>query len=416
MLVNHMHVVMLSDSETSGGAAIAASRLAEALIGAGNEVTRIVFNPDGDVHAWDTVALRLHRREDLAFGPLRSIPLSLGTSARMALVSRALDGHLKRISPDIINIHNFHGAEWSPGLLDTCMRHAPTAWTLHDAWSFTGHCAYFYDCDRFIGGCGSACPRPDEYPPMPAGKISSAWARRKAVLSRHPGLAAVTPSKWLAGEAARGLWKGHRIDVIPNSLPLGVYRPVDKNMAREALEVDGSTPVLISVAEYIDDRRKGGHILVEALRRISGHSVTLITFGRRSLRSSIEGVSLRQLGYVDPERIKVLAYNAADLMVHPAPVDNLPNVVMEAIACGIPVVGFPIGGVPEMVRPGTTGWLAKDVSAAALAGAIDAALATHKDLHGPCRHVAEAEYGQALQAKRYVELFESMRNTGGRPR
>ena len=106
-----------------------------------------------------------------------------------------------------------------------------------------------------------------------------------------------------------------------------------------------------------------------------------------------------------------LAYNAADLFIHPALVDNLPNVVMEAIACGIPVVGFPIGGVPDMVRPVQTGWLASEVSPEGLARAIDIALNDVKqglDLRHSCRAVAEAEYSAGLQAQHYLSLYQSL--------
>src|SRR5207302_691948 len=98
----------------------------------------------------------------------------------------------------------------------------------------------------------------------------------------------------------------------------------------------------------------------------------------------------------------------ADLLVHPAPVDNLPNVVMEAIACGTPVVGYPIGGVPDMACPGKTGWLASDVSASALADALDGALADlarGRDYRDTCRAVAEDEFDVTLQAERYARLF-----------
>jgi hypothetical protein len=153
---------MLSDAETSGGAAIAASRLATALVEAGNDVTRIVFMPDAESHPWTTVSLNLHVREDVFLHAINSIPLGLGTAARTTLISRRLDRLLDRISPDIINVHNIHGADWPSALINVCARHAPTVWTLHDTWSFTGHCAYFYDCEKFTARCDTSCPRSGE--------------------------------------------------------------------------------------------------------------------------------------------------------------------------------------------------------------------------------------------------------------
>jgi glycosyltransferase involved in cell wall biosynthesis len=219
----------------------------------------------------------------------------------------------------------------------------------------------------------------------------------------------------LAQEAREGLWKGHRVEVIPNGLSLETYRVQERNLAREALGIKACVPVILTAAQNISERRKGGKILIEALQQLSDCPFTLVTLGHGRLPERINDIQVHSLGYIDNERIKVLVYNAADLFVHPAPVDNLPNVVMEAIACGTPVVGFAIGGIKDMVRLGQTGWLTKEVSPEALAKVIKLALADLQqgvDLRLSCRSVAEAEYGSDLQAKRYIELFMSL--IGGR--
>jgi glycosyltransferase involved in cell wall biosynthesis len=125
---------------------------------------------------------------------------------------------------------------------------------------------------------------------------------------------------------------------------------------------------------------------------------------------NIDGINVHHLGYVDHERTKVLAYCAADIYVHPALADNFPNTVMEAIACGTPVVGFPVGGVPEMVRPGVSGWLADNVSSAALAETLSIALNDihHDDMRSSCRELAEVKYDAQLQAQRYSSLYETL--------
>jgi glycosyltransferase involved in cell wall biosynthesis len=111
----------------------------------------------------------------------------------------------------------------------------------------------------------------------------------------------------------------------------------------------------------------------------------------------------------------VLAYSAADVFVHPSRADNLPSTVMESIACGTPVVSFNVGGTPEMVRPGETGWLANEANASALAATLDQVcgeIAAGSNLRNACRAVAETEYGDELQARRYISLFQSMFATG----
>jgi glycosyltransferase involved in cell wall biosynthesis len=318
---------------------------------------------------------------------------------------------LRKLSPDVIIAHNLHDAGWWPDLISACARHAATIWVLHDMWSFTGRCAYSGDCRKFVSGCDDTCPTPTEYPVLAPRLIAGAWKSRGRLFMGHPDLVAVCPSRWLAGEAKAGLWKGHRVEVIPYGVPLDVYKPLDRAVARAALGIDTPGPVLVMSAQYIGDRRKGPSMLVEALQRVTHRPLTVVTMGRGSLPIKAPGVYIHSLGYVDHERTRVLAYNAADMCVHPATADNLPNSVMEAIACGTPAIGFPVGGVLELVRPGQTGWLAGTVSGEALAEAIDRAfqdLFAGIDLRLTCRAVGESEYSSELQVDRYLELIRSL--------
>jgi glycosyltransferase involved in cell wall biosynthesis len=409
-----MHIVMLSDLEILGGAAIAASRLADALCQAGHRVTRLVNAADGQEHAWDTLQLCSHNSLSLTSRVTRRLYRALGENWVGHIVQKELSRALSRLRPDVINVHNLHvatSAGWSAGLLRICADHAPVVWTLHDMWSFTGRCAYNYDCRKFVTGCDKMCPTPTEYPVLAPQQIGRAWQQRYQLLEAFPHMVAVTPSRWLAREAQAGLWRGHRVEVIPYSLPLDVYLPLDRTLARKALGIDKPGPVLLISAQNLTERRKGGGLLVEALRYVSRRPLTLVTLGSGRLRFEAEGVHIYPLGYVDHERTKVLAYSAADVFVHPAPVDNLPNVVMEAIACGTPVVGFAIGGVPDMVHPGQTGWLCNEISSRALASVVDVALGDVQDgndLRASCRSLAEAEYAPHRQAEYYIELFRSI--------
>jgi glycosyltransferase involved in cell wall biosynthesis len=241
--------------------------------------------------------------------------------------------------------------------------------------------------------------------------IGYEWEERRGLFYQLQDLVAVCPSNWLAQDASAGLWKGHRVEVIPYGLPTDTYRPFDKDSARTALGIKTSDVVLLAVADTWTERRKGGATLIEAMQQVDHRPLTLISMGKSALPLRGDGLCIHNLGFVDHEETKVLAYSAADLVVHPAPVDNLPNTIMEAMACGTPCIGFSVGGVPDMIRPGRTGWLAESVSSGALAKAIDQAvteISQGTDLRTSCRAVAEKEYGLETQADRYVKLFESL--------
>lgn len=407
-----MHVVMLSDAETKGGAATAASRLAEALHRLGHRVTRIVHLASGQAHSWST--LSLDSESSLRRATRAMLPSQIRKTFEMQSARQRLDEVLDILSPDVVNVHNLHSygaarrAGWSAGLVRICASHAPTVWTLHDMWSFTGRCAYNYDCRKFLTGCDATCPTPTEHPALAPKKIARAWESRRQLLSTQHGLVAVAPSRWMAQEAQSGLWVSHRVEVIPYGLPLDVYRPLDRALAREALGIRTRGPVLLVAADDLTERRKGMNVLLDALQFVSQRPLTLLTMGAGSLTYNEKEIFPFHLAYVQDEHHKALAYNAADILVHPAPVDNLPIVVMESIACGTPVVAFPTGGVPDLVRPAQTGWIADVVSAQALASEIQQALNDldrGTDLGPTCRRIAETEFDMDLQARRYVELY-----------
>jgi glycosyltransferase involved in cell wall biosynthesis len=410
-----MHFVLLSDMETQGGAAISASGLAEGLCRAGHRVTRVVYKRDKNEHAWNTVPLPQMVSPFLPYRiAVRLLPCHYQEQLSNRSAQRRLNEILTDLRPDVINVHNIHGAAsayWSLGLLSVCAKYASTIWTLHDMWSFTGRCGYNYNCRKFITGCDATCPTPTEYPALAPERIADAWKQRRQLFGAYPRLVAVAPSRWLALEAQAGLWAGHRVEVIPYGVPLNLYRPLDRTLARKALGIDTPGPILLMAAEKLTDRRKGADLLIEALRHVSCRPLTVLTLGTGHLRFEAEGIHIHPLGFVDHVRTKVLAYCAADVFVHPALVDNLPNVVLESIACGTPVVGFAIGGLPDMIRPGRTGWLVEEVSSRAFSDALETVLKDLNrgvDMRLSCRATAEAEYDVDLQAQRYVELCHSL--------
>jgi glycosyltransferase involved in cell wall biosynthesis len=412
-----MKIVMLSDWETQfGGAAVAASRLARSLCRSGHEVTRIVAVKDGKNYPWGIAELQPSIWGWAVHRFLRGLAWE---SFSCWEICRRLRRLLEVCQPDVINIHNLHGAStsygWPMEVVSDCAAVAPVVWTLHDMWSFTGRCAFNYECNKYLKGCDKTCPTPAEYPALAPRKIAKAWRRRSAMYQRITDIVAVSPSSWLARSAMEGLWAGKRMEIIPYGLPLDMYRPVDRRLAREALDIPVQGISILAAAFNFEDPRKGGEILLKALQIARTRPLTLITLGSGSINTDIDGIHVCQLGYIDHERSKVLAYSAADVFVHPSRADNLPSTVMESIACGTPVVSFNVGGTPEMVRPGETGWLANEANASALAATLDQVcgeIAAGSNLRNACRAVAETEYGDVLQARRYISLFQSMFATG----
>lgn len=424
-----MRIVFLSDHETLGGAAVAASRLAEALLCAkppseggrrvsANEVTRLVLFPAGGRHPWRTVALgeenpfaRLTRRM-----ARKLVWPGLPRPGTPAFVAERLRRALGKLRPDIIHIHNLHGGTawgWGPEMAAACAEFAPVVWTLHDMWSFTGRCAYAYDCRRFEQGCDASCPTPDEAPRLAPELILGAWERRREMLAKHPNMIAVTPSQWLARQALAGLWAGHRVETIANGVPTHVYRPIDRLEARRQLGIAATGLVVLVVAQDLTERRKGAGMFPALWRHVQT-PFTLVTMGDGCLATSAASQS-QALGYIADDETKALAYSAANVLLHPAPVDNFPNVILEAMACGTPAVALPVGGIPEMVCPGMNGWLAKLATAQSLGETLEQALCeirAGRDLRAMCRETAVKHFSANTQAERHELLYKEAVEAG----
>lgn len=403
-----MRILMLSDGETRGGASTAAARMAQGLARLGHEVLRVVRFPDPaspqESHPWRTEVLETPQE-------LVRDWLEPPSEAAQALVREKLARLLRDFRPHAVSVHNLHGATrhgWSAALAGQCAQAAPTVWTLHDLWSATGRCAYTDGCRLHLsGGCDARCPSWRVYPACPPEAIAGRLAEKRAVLAASPGLTAAAPSAWLAREVERGLWAGRRVEVLANGLDRDVFHPVDRADARKRLGLDPDARVLLAVSLLLNDPRKGTDILLEALPLLEP-GATLLLMGGGELAVPEGRVAVRRLGLVTDDATKVLAYSAADALVHPPREDNLPNTVAEALACGTPVAGFAVGGVAEMLAEGA-GVAARELTPVALAQAIAEVLA--RDAHAArtrCRELAQQRYDLPTQAGKLTKIFEEL--------
>jgi len=189
------------------------------------------------------------------------------------------------------------------------------------------------------------------------------------------------------------------------------FAPRNRAAARAALGIPADSEVVLFVAYSVAPRRKGFSLLVEALRELSERPnlfALSVGAGTPDVDTPVQAL---HLGKITQNRLLSLAYSAADLYVIPSLQDNLPSTVLESMACGTPVVGFDVGGVPEMVRPGVTGALAPVGDVSALADSISGLLADKvglRDMAGRCRDVVLDEYGMDTYVAGYEALYERL--------
>jgi glycosyltransferase involved in cell wall biosynthesis len=289
----------------------------------------------------------------------------------------------------------------------------PVVWTLHDMNAFTGGCHYNVGCDRYKSTCGG-CPQLGSDDNQDLSR--EIWDRKsdayKSVIDAGQ-LQIIAPSQWLAEEARRSsLLQEAPIHIIPNGLDTTAFQPRETAGVPGALGIPEHHRILLFVAQSTKNHRKGFDLLQEALQELSADAVTLVSIG--SHQPALEAdLSHVHLGSIQSDLLLSVFYSLADVFVIPSRQDNLPNTVLESMACGTPVVGFNVGGIPDMVRPGETGWLVEPEGASALRQAIAGALSdeTRRNrMANRCRQIVEEEYTLDVQARAYKTLYESLLN------
>ncbi|MEA5503462.1 glycosyltransferase family 4 protein [Halotia wernerae UHCC 0503] len=403
-----MKILHINQSDIGGGAAIAAYRLHEGLLKQGIESKLLVGNVKTDSELVAAVS-----RKSRIENQLSQLTRLIGLNYINNISSFDIPKHSFYKYADCLNFHNLHTGYFSYLAIPELTEEKPAVFTLHDMWSFTGHCAYSYDCDRWKIGCGK-CPNLDTYPAIKRDSTSLEWKLKNWVY-RRSDLVIVTPSKWLTEQAKQSMLSCFPIQHIPYGIDTEAYQPLESQQCRYLLDIPISKRVLLFGAQSLQDYRKGGDLLLKALDHLPEHlkaETVLLTLGEggKTITKTL-GMQTLNLGYVSSDRLKSIAFSAADLFVFPTRADNLPLVLQESMACGTPMVSFRIGGVPDLVQPGITGYLAEPEDAVDFCSGIVKLLEDRElrdRMRGNCRAIALQEYPLELQAKRYVELYQQV--------
>lgn len=312
---------------------------------------------------------------------------------------------------DVVQLYNTHGGYFNHLALPLLSRRKPIVWRLSDLWPMTGHCTFDAHCGS--SKFGGRCPNLKTYPALPRDTAATLWRAKQWAYDRSQ-LTIVAPTQWMARMAQESPLLGRfPVHVIPNGVDTVIFHPMSKVEARRALGIPIDRPTICFGANNLDEPRKGAHEFTAALARLAPGLRPLVTVltigsGRREWRAPAPFVT-HTLGHLSDDAALAQAYAAADVFVAPAIADQLPNTILESMACGTPVAAFAVGGIPEAVTHRETGYLAKPGDAADLARGIellctDPAFATACVEHGRRRTVHDFAFDQ--QTQRYLRLYE----------
>ena len=319
------------------------------------------------------------------------------------------------VTPSILHLHNLHGGYFDPRALEELSTQVPVVLSLHDAWLLSGNCAHSFGCERWKTGCGK-CPDITLYPGLKVDSTALNWQRKKSIFE-NSRLYIATPSQWLMNKVQVSILAPAIVEakVIPNGVDTSIFHPADKHEVRQTLGLPIHEPIILFVANGIKSNAfKDYETLKNAIGIIGANSsnpVHCIALGDSGPKEIVGNMHIHYIPRTTDTSLIAKYYQAADVYVHATKADTFPTTILEAMACGLPVVASNVGGIPEQVDDGVTGLLVPAGDSAALALGIQQILknASLRDAMGAAAlRKALANYTLDTQIKNYVEWYQKI--------
>lgn len=415
-----MRILLINTSERRGGPAIAASRLMDALRNNGIKAKMLVRDKSTDQIS--VVGLNKSWRRVWQFFWERTIIWGSNRFSKKNLF--AVD--IANTGTDITSLPEFRQADvihlhWiNQGMLSLedikkiTDSGKPVVWTLHDMWPFTGICHYSQGCEKYKSQCERCHFLANQHKKDLSYKV---FNKKKNIYSGC-NITFISCSNWLMNTAKSSHLIGDKeIISIPNAININMFKPRDKKTAREKLNLPQDKKLLLFGSVKINNKIKGIDYLIEATKIIADRNpeyinkTGVVIFGENSEQyEQLFPFSIFSMKYVKSDKELTDIYNAVDLYVTPSLQDNLPNTIVEAMACGIPCVGFNTGGIPQMIDHLHNGYVAEYKSAEDLANGIIWTLTEgdYNTLSQEARRKAVSTYSENTVAQQYIKIYNNI--------
>ncbi len=414
-----MNITLANTYDISGGAGKAAYRLHKGLINLGVQSEYFVFKKDTNDYTVTSPVSKGEKFSYYLYRQLESLPLlryrdrlNKGTYS-IGWISSTYSNKLFNSKAQLIHLH------WiNHGFIDIKKIKKikkPIVWTLHDMWAFTGGCHYSNGCEKYKTDCHQCFILNSKVNK----DVSNKNFRIKRKLWKDINIVVVSPSKWLADCARESeILKEKKIEVIPNGIDTDIFKPINKKFARDTLNLPQDKKlILFGAIKATADERKGYSKLKEALSifteldKIKNDYGLVVIGGSKPKNEQNSLLKSYYLGDISDATTLALIYSSADVFVAPSLQDNLPNMVMESLSCGIPIVSFNVGGLKDMIDHLKNGYLATPFNVEDLAKGIEWVLKDdnrYNRLREFARAKVENEYRIELIAQKYFNLYNKV--------
>lgn len=418
-----MRVLLINTSERIGGAAIAASRLMESLKNNGIKAKLLVR--DKQTEQISVVRLEQSWWNIVNFVWERAVIWMANWFKKNNLFAVDIANTGTNITSlpefqqaDIIHLHWINQGMLSLKDIRKILQSGkPVVWTMHDMWPCTGICHHARECTKYQSECHE-CPFLYK---SGTKDLSYRTFRKKKKLYQTAPITFVACSRWLEGQAKKSaLLTGQNVTNIPNPINTNLFKPRNKEEAREKLNLPKDMPLILFGSMKIKDERKGITYFIEACNLLAAKcpdlkdTLGIVVFGHKSdYLESLIPFRVFALDYVSNEHDIVNIYNSVNLYATPSLEENLPNTIMEAMACGVPCVGFNVGGIPEMIDHLHNGYVAQYKSAEDFANGLHWTLidSEYPMLSEQAVRKVVSSYSERIIAKKYIDIYNKVTGT-----
>ncbi len=305
--------------------------------------------------------------------------------------------------PDLVHCHNLHGNYFDLRALPRLSHQVPVILNLRDAWLLSGHCAHSLGCDRWKTGCGQ-CPDLNIYPSIKRDATAYNWRRKRDIFERSR-LYITAPSQWLMDQVHMSMLRGVQYRVIPNAIDLTVFRPRNRIEARKNLNLPLDAKIVLLTAH---NPFKDYDMMEAALSQLDKDTHAELVFvcltREKRIDKNVGQGHMVYLGFEPASKRMAEYYCASDVFIHAAKGEAFGKTITEALACGVPAVATAVGGIPEQIENGRTGFLVPPGDSVAMSASIKRLLAD-ENLCLSIGQAGAAEVNRRFGLERQVSSF-----------
>lgn len=392
-----MKVLICNTLESKGGAAKAAYRIYESVKQQGVDAIYVYKYKDGEESK--SIIPKIDAIPKYLFSNNRKIPFST------SIFSFGGQKLIKKYNPDIVHLNYINMGMFS--IKEIGQINKPVVWTIHDSWAFTGGCHLPNDCQRYKNSCGN-CPALES---KKTDDLSNFVFNQKLKYWKGKNIHLVCPSKWIMSKAKESpLFEKDNIHLIHNPINTDIFKPMDKRISKQKYNLRADKHyILFGAINPFEDPNKGFHLLIESLKRVKTPNIELLVFGSQTNIPKIKSkFPIKNIGFVKNENDLAYLYSAVDITVNTSISENLPNTIIESLACGTPCIGFRIGGIPDIINNKILGKVVSPFNVLEFASSIDSEIGKESINKKEISNNIEKRFGYNTISKEYLSLYQSL--------